>query len=467
MKTKYKILALAFFILAILLRVMLCHLNPPSNAFDNHFEPISLIMWFGKIPEKFDCWECVQPPVFYVISAKISNLALHMGVDDANIRKLIQYTCCFYGILTLVIIYLILSKFRLSDFSKILTFGLICFLPRHIYMSAMLSNDTLSYLLVAICIYLLMIAIEQEFSIRSLIMLSLFMTITIFTKYNSLVVIPLVVTVFMLALRQLPAVDRKKKAIFFCLALLTPLAILGSYMAGNVKNYGSVFPGNYEVFSYVTDKQPRDPGGISFFTFKPWQSLETPILAPGKLNSFWTLIHSGMWFDTEPKFLYFINPDKTWWDSYYGWLKGDNNYPKINHSMSKLTALVGSSLIMLGIIPLLIFTFGIYYYYSRLFIKVGEIDWKEKTKMLIFPLLIICNTVGIIAIILRLPVFSTVKASYFLISMPAFAIFHGQGLMAGEKQHLLKRAIIIIYGILFALGFLHIVHICSFLYRIS
>jgi hypothetical protein len=33
------------------LRILLCWVNPPQNAFDNHYEPIFLIMQTGAIPE--------------------------------------------------------------------------------------------------------------------------------------------------------------------------------------------------------------------------------------------------------------------------------------------------------------------------------------------------------------------------------------------------------------------------------
>src|ERR1044071_6733461 len=58
-----------FFVLGSFLRILLCWSNPPGNFFDNHFEPILLIMTTGTIPGKNDCWQCYHPPVFYWISA--------------------------------------------------------------------------------------------------------------------------------------------------------------------------------------------------------------------------------------------------------------------------------------------------------------------------------------------------------------------------------------------------------------
>jgi hypothetical protein len=63
MRIKFTILAVIFFIMAISLRGVLCWLNPPINAFDNHFEPISLIMQHGIIPAKDACYNL---PAFFM-----------------------------------------------------------------------------------------------------------------------------------------------------------------------------------------------------------------------------------------------------------------------------------------------------------------------------------------------------------------------------------------------------------------
>jgi hypothetical protein len=463
-RMNYKKIALILFIVAICLRALLCILNPPENAFDNHFEPISLIVQHGKIPTQNACWECFQPPVYYVISAGISKIAAAIGAQNAQIMKLLQLICCFYGIITVGIIYLILNKFQLSDFSKTIAFGTICFLPRHIYMSAMHSNDTISYLSVAICIYILILTIESNFSIKSLAILSLVVTITVFTKYYSLVVIPIVLTVFTMSFFILPAADKKKKAILFCLSLLLPFAIISTYIFSNVKNYGTALPANYEIFKNPSANQPRDEGGVSFLNFKPWESIKTPILAPGKLNSFWTLIYSGMWFDTEPKFLYFMDSNSDWWFQYYSWLRGEDKFPGDNNSMSKLTILEGSTLITLGLFPTIFFIIGCYIYYARQQKILNKFNWNEATKMSIFSVLLISNTLGIIAISMKLPTYSTMKASFLLTSMPAFAIFIGIGVMACEKINVIKWIITIAFATLFLIVSLHVLHICSFLY---
>jgi len=174
------------------LRLLLCWVNPPQNAFDNHYEPIFLIMQTGAIPAKDACFQCYHPPVFYWISAIIGKMALSGGMTPPHMAKLLQFVCCFYGIATLGICYLILKKFPLSAFASAIAFGVICFLPRHIYMSAMNSNDTISYLCVAISIYLIIVALERRLPPLRLALLSIVLTVTVFTKYTAFAVLPAV-----------------------------------------------------------------------------------------------------------------------------------------------------------------------------------------------------------------------------------------------------------------------------------
>jgi hypothetical protein len=441
-------------------------LNPPMNSFDNHFEPISLIIQHGKIPAKNACWECAQPPVFYLLSATIGRLSFDIGAKPAQVTKLLQFICCFYGILTLFIIYLILNKFPLSNFSKLMSFGLFCFLPRHIYMSAMHSNDTMAYLFIAICVYLLIINIERNFPPLSLLLLCFVISITIFIKYNTLIILPVVLVVFIFGFISLPKIDRNKKLILFCLTLLIPLSLLSTYMFYNVKNYGKALPVAYEIFRNPLDSQPRDEVRVSFLNFKPWKTIATPILAPGNLSSFWTLIYSRMWFDIEPKFISFMDSNTAWWHQYFGWQNGKMRFPIANHSMSKLTLLEGSALITLGLFPLLLGFVGLFNYYVKYIKSYTQYEWIETAKMSIFPVLLICNAAGIIAVTSHFPVYSHMKASFFLVSLPTFAIYLSLGVMACENRNTLKWTIIIIFGLLFTIVFWHILHILSFLYHL-
>src|SRR5438477_9251258 len=230
------------------LRLLLCWFNPPQNAFDNHYEPIFLIMERGAISAKDTCFQCYHPPVFYWISAMIGKMMLAGGMTPPHMIKLLQFVCCFYGIATLGVCYLILKKFPLSAFSSAIAFGTICFLPRHIYMSAMNSNDTISYLCVAISIYLTVVALERKLAPLRLALLNIVLTVTVFTKYTAFAVLPAVLAGVLWAY-HVRLVDSRRQLWLSILAVLAmPVSVLGGYMVANVKHDYTPLPWNVSLY---------------------------------------------------------------------------------------------------------------------------------------------------------------------------------------------------------------------------
>lgn len=451
----YKSLFILFFISGGLLRILLCWSNPPGNFFDNHFEPILLIMKTGAIPGKNDCWQCFHPPVFYWISAMAGHAARLLGIVSLpQLLKFFQFVVCFYGILTLVILYLILNKLPLSNFSRLLAFGTACFLPRHIYMSAINSNDTISYLFVALSIYLLLVGIEKKFPFFILLTVSIVISATLFTKYTSFVVLPVVLIVFASLVHKQLFASRKQALVSFVLMIVLPVTILSANLIWNKKHYGSPLPWNV-TRSDPSLIQPRDTDHFDFLTFKPWESIDRPIIVPGRMHSFWTLVYTGMWFDNEPKFLYFLVANQSWWDHYYGWLRGEEKFPEGSPSMSNLTRLLGAGLTVFGLFPLLLMVRGYVFFRSWR----NQMSVEEMVKMSIFPILLVSNMAVMIALAVRLPVYTAAKASYFLNSLPAFAVFLSLGLMACEKSKHLKWTVLIAFSLLFCLASVHVLHI--------
>jgi hypothetical protein len=449
---------LFFFCAGAFLRLLLCWFNPAQNAFDNHYEPIFLIMQTGAIPAKDACFQCYHPPVFYWISAIIGDMAVSGGMTPPHMLKLLQFVCCFYGIATLGVCYLILKKFPLSAFASAIAFGVICFLPRHIYMSAMNSNDTISYLCVAISIYLTIVALEGKLAPLSLVVLSIVLTVTVFTKYTAFAVLPAVPAGVLWAYRARIVVSRKQLWLSIVAVLALPLAVLGGYMATNVKHYHTPLPWNVSRYDPSVHR-PRDPEPISFVSFKPWEDVVMPVLAPGKLHSFWTMLYSGMWFDTEPYFLSFLDAKGDWWQHYYSWYRGEEPFPAKNPSFSRITMFSAAGLILLGLVPLALVLVGAFLCVSGKWKTLFKASPVHRASLSLFPVLLGFNIAGIIALTVRLPVYNSIKPSYLLNAMPAFVIFTALGVMLLEESKILKRAMVVALGTLFTLVAVHMLHI--------
>ena len=465
---KYTSFTIIFFLCAIVLRISLCWYNPPQNSFDDHFTPIKLILETGDIPAKDACWQCYQPPVFYYVSAIFVRAFLTMGINKIYLPKILQFINCFYAILTIYLIYLILNKLKIPDFSKILSFGIICFLPRHIYMSAMHSNDTMTCLFVSLFIYLLLVAIENKFSFLSLFALSISMTIAIFTKYTALVVIPVAIVGFAAVFLYRVVTPSKKTFAVLILALLLPTILFGVHLKDNIDNYGKPLPWNDNLLNTAV-VQPNDREGINYFDFKPWEYVNNPIVSPGQMSSFWTLIHAGMWFDTEPKLIFFANPPSEWWIEYFSWLRGERKYPYIynppsngiiNNPLSSYSRFLGAELITLGLIPLSFFMIGLYKTIFRTLIFRKDKNSIDYTQICIFASLLISNIAGIIYLTIRAPVYSSIKALYFMNSLSAFSVFTSVGLGYIERNSHIKKIIALLLISLFLFSCLHIIQIC-------
>lgn len=490
-KRIYEILTGIFFLMAVCLRLLLFWANPPDNSFDDHFEPIFLLMEEGAIPAKEACWECFQPPVFYLISATVGNVFhITAGSDVARPLKLLQFLPFLYGILTVYIVYLILKRIRISDFARILAFGMVCFLPRLIYMSAMHTNDSLSYLLVSLAVYLMLIVIDREISNVSrrrvenvplrgqvpdvtqsretlphwkttlLIMTLMVVTLlAIFTKSTALILLPAFATVFVIAFARRMVAYSKRVAAYFVLLLLVPMAIVSSAVLSDLNNYDRPLPLNIELLD-VNLTQPPGGDSLSFTSFKPWTTIKSPVLAPGNVESFWTLIYSRMWFDLEPKFLQYTDPDPDWWDAYDDYLNRHDRYDwpgKI--SLSLFSRLTGSTLIALGIVPLVLILIGIARALFGKWALWSETDAKEVLKVQLFLLLLLFNLAGIIFHTYRHPYYSFMKATFVLNALSSFALFLALGLMWVEKYKVIKWGISIIFGLIFLLTTIHILYI--------
>lgn len=444
-------------ILGVGLRLMLFWVNPPANAFDNHFEPILWIMNTGTIAPKDALWQSYQPPVFYVISAAIGTLEKSAGVPPPAIFKTLQFVSALYGILTLGVIFLILKRVPLSNRSRLVAFAAVCFLPQHIYQTALHSNDTISYLGVALCAWLMLVALQRGFPTGISILLCAATTLTLFTKYTAFVALPMMVALVLPELLRPASPTSPRRTVSKLLLIAVPLLVLGAYCVHNQQRYGHALPWNTAMLD-PSKTQPRAGSGLSFVSFKPWECIATPILAPWNLDSFWTQIHGRMWFDMEPKFLYFLDQNGAWWGHYYAWLRGEQPFPA-GFPWSPFTRFTGSALIALGLVPLALLWIGLVRSVRHGFYLTPVPGGRRWTGMQIFAALLASNAAGVIYLTMRSPVYSSVKAIYFLVSLPAFAVFIGLGMDSLGRHPRARAAVVATLVALFALVTIHIVHI--------
>jgi len=433
----YRRLTFAIFALAIFLRLLLCWVNPTENSFDDHYEPIALILQTGEIPAKDACFQCYQPPVFYYSSAIAAKALISLGVTGNNgIEKSLQLLNCVYAIGSLLVIYLILKRLNLSEFSRLMAFCIVCFLPRHIFMSVMHSNDSLTYLGISLCVYLLLVTIGRGMSPVFAGLLGIALTLTIFVKYTAFLVLPMAAAPLVtLIVVNPPHIPRSRSVAALSLALLVPLLMLGIYMSNNYRQYGQALPWNDKIVN-TSAVQPHDPEGVDFTSFTPWQYMNKPVLAPGQMHSFWTLIYSGMWIDSEPRFTDITDRGASW-PMYFNWLTGKGEFPSTPITISNYTRIISSGLLVCGMIPLMAIVIG----FAGCLRTVLSPRTDKTVIYQAFPIIALLNAAGILMLTVKAPVYSSMKASYFLNSLPSFSVFFALGVQRFENVPWFRRTV--------------------------
>lgn len=446
-----------FFATGVVLRAGLFWMNQPQHSYDDHYQPIFHILKHGTIAPPLTCWECHQPPVFYALSAMVAWAATALGADRPTVLKLLQALPLLYALLTLFVLERILRRLPLPSRARLFAFGLICFLPAHFYISAMHSNDTLSFLFVALAVLVLFRVIESGFASRWLAVWSVVLSLAIFTKLLNLIVVPMAASALLLAgappyrlsIRQLA----EKAFVVFCL----PTVLLGLLGLWYNYVYGTPFVHAMEVGLLNLDQLPgRD--GMSLWTFKPWTFLEAPLIGPRNVGSFWTLLYGHFWFDVEPMFLWFTDYNDAAWDAYYQYLLRRIPYAGFP-ALSLWTRAFSAGLLLLGFVPLVIGVVGAgAFLFGR---SEPSVRRAGEARLQIVPLLVLLafNLVGVVAVIVEQPFFCNTKATFLLGSIPTFAVCLGLGLRALESRTTAYRGAQLLLGLLFALATAHILHV--------
>jgi 4-amino-4-deoxy-L-arabinose transferase-like glycosyltransferase len=383
------------FLAGTILRLLLYGASYPANAVDDHFNPIMLIIQSGHIPPLDACWECHQPPLFYYISSVVGRLSLFLGAGNATLRSVLEFLPCLYGILTLPVVYRILKMLPLTDFSRVLAFGLAAFLPRHIYMSALHTNDTFAALMVSVTIYLLLVALDKGLSPYRLACLAIAISLGVITKHTALVVLPMVTVVFLADFIWKISASRKVTALKFALVVALPLAILASKSVSNQRDYGAIFPLNSEMLDITIDHLPG-ADNISFTDFKPHLAIKSPFISPENVNSFWTNVYGRLWFDMAPRFHHLDNRNMSWWDNYYDYfVKFEPGWPSLV-GIPDHRRLIGSAILAAALVPTFLMALGCLY---AVFGRTGFMARKEERfgalKVVGLPVLLAFNVIGL------------------------------------------------------------------------
>jgi len=225
-------LAIMIIITGILLRVVYTLYTPftirQHDVIGSSFSHLDYIRYMAEklsLPNVGYC-QAYHPPLHYIICAVFYKLGKIIGLSNFYSFRLVQIEMVFLNSMTLIYFYKILKEFKPKKSVILAAVAIFAFFPYNIYFASFLNNDNTMFFFHIITVYY-MIRWMQDKSIKNVVLMALFMSLTMLTKKNGIILIPIALAVFATALLR----DRKssknvlKQAGIF-LTISIPLCII-------------------------------------------------------------------------------------------------------------------------------------------------------------------------------------------------------------------------------------------------
>ena len=284
----------------VFMRVLLGIYSPPTNSFDDHLEPIAHYINNNERPLPNACWECYQPPFYYVLSAAVFKSAFAITKSYFYSWKFVQFINIIFSILNLIIISKILYLIKFKNKLLIpLVISVIAFLPKDIYSSVMITNDYILVFLSSLSFYYFLKYLNIQ-STSNLLRTLLVVFLGAISKQHGLILslIPLYIIYTSFFKEKTNSITNIK--------IILPLITLLLICSDEIWKYGKTgiwLVSNQDFFNYTSSQLPGNIFNISFYNIQFIELIKNPFLSQATLSSFWTEIFARTWFDYEWRFL--------------------------------------------------------------------------------------------------------------------------------------------------------------------
>jgi hypothetical protein len=325
------------------LRAALALFLPGQFSYDDHVTPMRLWLDRGALPRAEDCWSCYQPPLYYAVSLPVYYVARDLAraagyppraIDPVSSDAL-QWVSVLAGCATLYVSLLILRRvLRLSEWQAALALSLIAFLPQHVYMSAIVTNDAWTYLVATLAIYSAVRSQQAGWPLLGCLATGALAGACVLSKaYGVMTAAAIGLTLVVAATvawlgpraastpgeaaRPAGAKAPVKGSVeppgprwrgnprlgVPAAAVIVPCVAVAIGMWPAVRNlqlYGRPHVDNFDFFSGpMLSEPPGSVSAIDFASLRLVELLRHPWVHPRHLDSFWTEIYARAWFDYE------------------------------------------------------------------------------------------------------------------------------------------------------------------------
>lgn len=292
--------------LGVLLRLGLALAWPADAAYDDHYEPVRVIRTQHRLPDASDCWECYQPPLYYLVSAGVGAAAERVVPGAATRpegvgRVALQAVSLVAGCATLVLCVLIFRRFAALARFEALALALVAFLPRHVYMSAMATNDAFTWLLATAAIHAALRAHAAAWNPRPTLIAAALAGGAVLSKGYGWVTVAALLGSAWLCLGRAPGIPTSgRRARPLLLMTLTALAVGIWPTVRNLYTFDRLHVDNFDLRdSPMRFQPPESRRALSLTSFRLPALLRHPWLHVSHADSFVTELYGRLWFDYE------------------------------------------------------------------------------------------------------------------------------------------------------------------------
>ena len=236
---------ITIFVLGIIIRVFYLSYTPydtrTHDVVGGHIDYIKHLIQNKSLPLSTDCWECFQPPTYYIISSTVYWLAQSAGTDNPYfylqlLSLLFFLIFIFFGIKTI-------SSLNIERNTTRIIALLITFWPSGIIHSVRIGNDSLLYALYATGFYCLIKWVQKE-NKKWFYLSLLFSVLSMLVKSNGFMLVSVVATVFiykwLISLKQNKAYfPYLKNGLIFLIVLIVGFSLAVYMPIANYKNNDS------------------------------------------------------------------------------------------------------------------------------------------------------------------------------------------------------------------------------------
>lgn len=293
----------SIFALGVLLRLLLFVYNRVENGYDNHLETILYYAGHQQRPAPDACWQCYQPPLYYVVAAGVYEGALQAGTSTYRAGKAVQGLNTALSVATLALIILLLRRhFSDQPLLVLVVAAVAAVLPRDIYASAIISNDYLLVFLTTCSLWVYLRHVARP-GTGSLVGLCALAAAGALTKQHGLLVLLLPGSILLRrAWQRAPFRGRPLgwPAVLLCLLLL------GLGLSDELWKYQQthvLLVSNQHFFPLSEHQPPGSVRLLDLHSFRLAALLRHPALSDVTSSSYWTVLFANTWFDYELLFV--------------------------------------------------------------------------------------------------------------------------------------------------------------------